>query len=274
MLSDILVPLGADGDGAPVYCVHSASGSCHTYLPLATMLDHRPLIGIEAPGYDDGEVLSGGLAALADAYARVVDVHRKDRPVHLLGWSMGGVLALEMAARLRSTGCPVPLVVLIDAWVPTGEPTPPDPALRARFVAGFAADTLGGVADRTAEILRVCAEEGTGEEAWDRLRAHGWLPDELDSETLDQRFAVFRNNVRALNEHRVQPGHPGPAMVIRGQHSPPETLPWADLIDDVREVTLPGDHYSLWHDAGPTRLATVIGDALRQTSTAALRGPW
>jgi thioesterase domain-containing protein len=262
MLPDVLVPLGPDADDPPLYCVHSASGSCHTYLPLAGLLDHRPVIGIEAPGYDGGEAWTGSLAELAHGYAEVVDVDRKGRPAYLLGWSMGGILVLEMAARLRAAGCPVPLVVLIDAWAPEREPTPPDPLLRARFVAGFTAGTLGGVRDRTTEILPVCEGEETDEATWDRLRAHGWLPDELDSETLDQRFAVFRNNVRALNAHRVEPGHLGPALVIKAADSPPEQRPWPDLIDDVREVTLPGDHYSLWDAAGQSTLAQVIGDAL------------
>ncbi|WP_229402494.1 thioesterase domain-containing protein [Micromonospora okii] len=268
MLPDVLVPFGPDGDGPPLYCVHSAFGSCHTYLPLARLLDHRPVTGIEAPGYDGGEAFPGSLAELADAYAELVDVDRDGRPVCLLGWSTGGVLALETAARLRSGGCPVPLVVLVDAYVPQDEPTPTDRMIRARFVAGFAADTLDRLRDRSAETLRVWEEEGTGEDAWEPLRARGWLPDELDSETLDERFAVFRNNVRALERHRVAPGHPGPVLVVRARDSPPETRRWSELVDDVREVTLPGDHHSLWDADGVSGLARVVSEALARTTTA------
>ncbi|GAA2707137.1 alpha/beta fold hydrolase [Micromonospora olivasterospora] len=272
MLPDVLVPLGADGDGPPLYCVHSATGSCYTYLALAGALDHRPVVGIEAVGYDGDEVVPASLADLADHYAQVVDADRKGRPVCLLGWSMGGVVALEMAERLRALGCLVPLVVLVDARVPEEEPMPADRLIRARFVAAFAPGALGDISARSTETLRVWAENGSGEDGWEPLRARGWLPDELDSETLNRRFEVFRNNVRALNQHRVAPGHPGPVLVIKAKDSPPESRRWSELADDVREVTVPGDHHSLWHDAGLSELTRSIRDALRQVSATRARG--
>jgi thioesterase domain-containing protein len=272
MLPDILVPLGGDGDGPPLYCVHSVSGSCYTYLPLAGALDDRPVIGIEAPGYDGGESSPASLVELADCYAQVVDADREDRPVCLLGWSMGGVVALEMAERLRALGCAVPLVVLVDSRVPKDEPMPAERMIRARFVAGFASDTVDGINARITETLRVWDEHGYGQDAWEPLRAHGWLPDELDSEALDRRFAVFRNNVRALNQHRVAPGRPGPVLAIEAQHAPPERRRWPELIDDVREVVVPGDHHSLWHGANLAELIRVVTDALRRVPAVSARG--
>ncbi len=272
MRPDLLVPLGTDGDGPPLYCVHSASGSCYTYLALAGILEHRPVIGMEARGYDSDEASPTSLADLAVRYAEVVDADRNGRPVCLLGWSMGGVVALEMSEHLRALGCLVPLVVLIDARVPEEEPMPTDRMMRARFVAGITANTLRDVNARITETLRVWAEDRPAEDAWGPVRSHGWLPHELDSETLDRRFAVFRNNVQALNRHRVSSGHAGPVLVIKAHDSPPETRRWSELADDVREVTVPGDHHSLWHDAGLSELARVIRDALRQVSVALALG--
>jgi hypothetical protein len=38
---------------------------------------------------------------------------------------------------------------------------------------------------------------------------------------------------------------------------------WSELACDVREATVSGDHYSLWHGAGLPELGRVIRDALR-----------
>jgi thioesterase domain-containing protein len=270
-VADVLVPLTADGDEPPLYCLHPASGSAYSYLPLASLLDHRPVIGIEAPGYDTDGLPPADLADIAELYVHAIDADRQGRPVCLLGWSMGGVVAVEVAQRLRALGCPVLLTVLVDSRVPDEEPLPDERTMLARFVADFTADAIGDVRARMREILESWPEDVPADAAWGPLRDRGWLPDDVDTETAARRFAVYRRNVLALHRHRVAPGGRGPILAVKAQDSPPETRQWSELATDVRTAAVPGDHYTLWHGTGLVALGRIVGDALRQVSPARSR---
>jgi thioesterase domain-containing protein len=272
---DILLPFTSGGEGPTLYCVHAASGSAYTYLPLNALIDHGPVVGIEAPGYDGEELPPAdlaGLADMADRYARAIDADRAGQAVCLLGWSMGGVVAFETAERLRTRGCPVALVILIDAQVPGDEAVPEERSLLAHFAAGLVPGSLAEISARIEEILRSWPAEVPAAAAWELLGERGFIPAEFDEPTLRRRFAVYRTNVEALQRHRVVPGHRGPVLAITARDTPAGSARWSDLAADVQEVAVPGDHYSIWLGDGLEQLGRVIRDALRHVRPARAEG--
>ena len=52
---------------------------------------------------------------MATDYIEAITVHQPDGPYLLGGWSMGGVVAFEMARQLGERDVAVPLLVLLDA---------------------------------------------------------------------------------------------------------------------------------------------------------------
>ncbi|MFT7836823.1 alpha/beta fold hydrolase [Saccharothrix sp. BKS2] len=130
--TDLLVPLAA-GDGAPTLLLHPAGGGVGPYLGLAAELAARgPVHAVRAAGLLPGERPDDDLPTMVERYAALVD----RPPALLLGWSMGGVLAWELAARFAERGAR-PAVVLVDS---TADPEPGDDRLREQVVAsaGFA----------------------------------------------------------------------------------------------------------------------------------------
>ncbi|MEV6976426.1 amino acid adenylation domain-containing protein [Kitasatospora sp. NPDC093806] len=114
---EVLVVL-REGTGDPLYCVHPSGGSVAWYLPLARALPPgRPVIGLQARGIDGGTD-ADTMAGLAEDYVRQLRTHRPQGPYTLLGWSMGGNIAQEMAIRLTAAGERVELLLL--------EPAVPD----------------------------------------------------------------------------------------------------------------------------------------------------
>lgn len=147
---------------APLFVVHPAGGIAWCYRELARALrPRRDVHGLQSPALDLAQPLPGSIDALADDYARRVAALRPDGPLHLLGWSVGGIIAQAMAVRLRAQRREVGLLALLDAypaecWRAEPEPDAVD-ALRALLaIAGYDPERYPDLRSREAivEFLR------------------------------------------------------------------------------------------------------------------------
>jgi thioesterase domain-containing protein len=103
------------GTGAPLVFVHPIGGEMLPYVRLAQRLGPgAPVFGLQAL---EGEVPFESLEERCAAYADELQ-RSTNGPLYLGGYSLGGVLAMELAAQLRRAGREVRWVFLLDAWVP------------------------------------------------------------------------------------------------------------------------------------------------------------
>nr|WP_272918275.1 amino acid adenylation domain-containing protein [Gordonia sp. SID5947] len=119
----VLLPIRPIGTGAPIFCVHPAIGLSWGYAGLLRHLDaDRPVYGLQIPGVVDGDsVLSyESIDEVADRYLREIRHVMPHGPVHLLGWSLGGVIAHTIAARISAAGGTVASLTLLDSVIPAG----------------------------------------------------------------------------------------------------------------------------------------------------------
>jgi pimeloyl-ACP methyl ester carboxylesterase len=90
------------GEGAPVVLVHGFAGAATNWVEIAPLLarSHRVLVP-DLPGHGHSDALPStpGLAAFADRIAAVAELEGM-LPAHVVGHSLGGVVALRLAARL------------------------------------------------------------------------------------------------------------------------------------------------------------------------------
>jgi 3-oxoadipate enol-lactonase len=91
----------ASGAGPNVFCLHGIGSSSAAFGPqMASLASEMRVLAWDAPGYAasaDPE-LDLDLSGFADAAAATIRAH-VDGPVHLLGVSWGGVIALRLAVR-------------------------------------------------------------------------------------------------------------------------------------------------------------------------------
>ncbi|MCP4657027.1 MAG: non-ribosomal peptide synthetase, partial [bacterium] len=116
-----LVPLRASGSRPPLFCIHAAGGHVACYHALARHLgSEQPVYGLQAAGLEGGGLGPETFEGMAAAYLDELRVVQPAGPYHLAGWSIGGVVAFEMARQLRRQQQEVALLALLDTRAPVG----------------------------------------------------------------------------------------------------------------------------------------------------------
>jgi amino acid adenylation domain-containing protein len=243
-----LVPIQRGGEGRPLFCVHPIGGNVLCYAELSRLLGpEQPFYALQAQGLDGQQAPLESIEAMAALYVEAIRTVQPHGPYQLGGWSLGGVVAFEMARQLQRQGETVELLALIDPTpvVPELEQVEPEPAQLAVLFARDAA-RLTGQTDWL-------PESGEPDAVLQSLLAHGHqtglFPRELGVEQLRALFDVFASNLRALLRYRHQP-YAGRVTVLRASEDMggerAEDLGWGPLASGGLEVAdVPGDHYSV-----------------------------
>ncbi|MGB7414213.1 MAG: SDR family NAD(P)-dependent oxidoreductase [Thermosynechococcaceae cyanobacterium] len=114
----LLVPIQPEGTHLPLFCIHGAGGNILMYRELATYVGNdQPLYGLQAVGLDGGTPITR-LQEMAEIYITQLREFQPDGPYLLLGLSVGGMIAVEMANQLRQQGQEVAFLGMIDSLGP------------------------------------------------------------------------------------------------------------------------------------------------------------
>nr|WP_064569436.1 non-ribosomal peptide synthetase [Gordonia sp. LAM0048] len=119
--SDVVITLRGEGARAPLFCVHPAGGLAWFYGGLAPHLRDRPIYGLQDPHVVTGEPSVTDARELARRYVEEIRRVQPRGPYHLLGWSVGGVIAHAMATHLVELGEGVAYLGIMDSR-PEDEP--------------------------------------------------------------------------------------------------------------------------------------------------------
>ena len=112
-----LVPIKTTGDGKPLFLVHPITGDVSYVYQLSPYLsDHQSLYGLRAVGLDGITEPLRSIEAVAAHYIELIIQKQPIGPYSIGGFSLGGVIAFEMARQLKSRGLAVKLVALIDSY--------------------------------------------------------------------------------------------------------------------------------------------------------------
>ncbi|MBV2154733.1 amino acid adenylation domain-containing protein [Kitasatospora sp. SUK 42] len=188
-----LLPIRPTGGRAPLFCVHGGLGFALPFAALAEHLDpEQPVYGLQARGLSDPGPLPTDLGAVAEEYLARIRSVQPHGPYHLLGWSYGGVVAHEMAVRLRAAGERVAFLANLDSYPDdAGGARPSDAEFLADFLTEAGADPAG-----PAEL--------TPQGVAAHLAGAGGPLSGLEPAVLERLLAVMRNNLELFQ--RFTPG--------------------------------------------------------------------
>ena len=112
----VLLPLRRSGRRPPLFCVHPASGLAWPYARLLAMLsDDQPVYGLQARGLISPELAPCTTGQMAADYLEQIERIEPTGPYNLMGWSLGGRVAHEVAVQLQQRGREVALLAMLDS---------------------------------------------------------------------------------------------------------------------------------------------------------------
>jgi enterobactin synthetase component F len=113
----VVLPLRIAHHARPLFCIHPAVGLGWAYTGLLRYLDDKlPVYALQSTGLRGHATLPGNVAQMAADYLAQIRRIQPEGPYRLLGWSLGGLIAHEIAAQLQSHGQQVEFLALLDAY--------------------------------------------------------------------------------------------------------------------------------------------------------------
>jgi thioesterase domain-containing protein len=110
-----ILPLNALGSGMNLFCLHPGYGLVSEFQPLATALDGVATAhGVQSPIYSDPGWRADSFDAMAADYVDRICRIAPEGPICLLGWSLGGRLAISMARHVAIRKRELAFVGLVD----------------------------------------------------------------------------------------------------------------------------------------------------------------
>ncbi|MBP0029089.1 thioesterase domain-containing protein, partial [Roseofilum sp. Guam] len=182
-------------------------------------------------------------------------------PYYLGGWSMGGVVAWEMARQLQTLGQNVELLALIDSYVPSQNQKPIDDAFLINALLGDLAGIFGTeFSISTHELHQLQPSEQLGCILTEAKRLN-ILPREISLKQVDRLFEVFKANLKAIYDYQPQPYWGRVALFSANELE--EDRGWSSLVTGKLETyMIPGDHYGMMRSPHVWVLAQKLGACL------------
>jgi thioesterase domain-containing protein len=115
---DSLVPLKPDGTKVPLYIVHGAHHNVFIFNDLAQRMDReQPVFGLQPKGLNGVAEPHDSIADMAAHYISEMERSNPEGPYALAGFSLGGIVAFEMARQLKDKGKEVTTLAMFDSYV-------------------------------------------------------------------------------------------------------------------------------------------------------------
>ena len=240
---------------APLFILPPAGGLGWCY---AGYLSHLPaqqgVYAVQAEAFSDPQAgFASSLQELAEGYLKLIEKTLAERSLPrrfaLMGWSVGGTAAVQVAALAQAAGALVERVILLDAYPSEQWQGVPAPDEQESFRALL---RMGGLPEPAAdEQLDL---PGTLERLQKAGSAMGYLPEE--------KLGVCLGSMRAsaaLMRGAEQAFFEGDVLLVGVPHEDQPYLDaagWAAHASSFRSVLLEGTHPDL---VNPARLAEVTG---------------
>ncbi|MEU4213054.1 amino acid adenylation domain-containing protein [Streptomyces sp. NPDC026206] len=264
---DVILPIRTGGDKPPLFFLHPIGGSAWMYAGLMRHI-HRdyPIYAVQARGLGHEEELPSSVREMALDYLEQIRSVAPTGPYHLAGWSMGALVAQEIAVLLKGQGEEVGLLANLD-----------QPPVTKDMVS---ADFKGTNREQTLKVLLDFVGRDPGmfgdgpldhDEVMSVLREEGSSLATFDEEVILRIGAVTNNNWRIIAGH-VPEVYDGDLLLIVAAEDPDNGDKVAQTVEgispyvsgrvDTHEVDCL--HRQLFSAGHVATVARILRDKLRE----------
>ena len=236
-----------DSGAAPIFMVHPPGGIVVCYRELAQRCaDDQPFYAIRSRGLHGAEALPATVEEMASDYIEAMRQLRPHGPYQIGGWSLGGIVAYEIAQQLVADGETVERLILLDTTIPEGSSdlVPADQQTNAGLEYGI---------ELTLEELGALNPSEQLPLLWEHAKSLGVLdedaPEEVVQRALEDLKHLFHHHADLVARYQLQPLSV-PVLLFRPREVPfevnvAEDRGWGSLVPDVSVTFVPGHHHSM-----------------------------
>ena len=205
--SPVLVNIQPHGSWPPFFCVHAVGGQVTSYGELSQELgDEQPFYGLQSPPANYFPESDISIEQMATLYNQEIRSVQPVGPYLLSGWSMGGLVAWEMAQQLIKEGETISLLALIDTAPPPKYREAEDRADEISMLARFALDMsrrVGMDPRPLAEQFSQAAAQDQWKMVQETLTSDGVLAPKTAHAEMTALLNVFTRNALAMNNYSL-----------------------------------------------------------------------
>jgi amino acid adenylation domain-containing protein len=194
----------------PLFLIHPVGGDVLCYVPLARALGgKRSIYGLRYIELNESSRFIN-IEHIAESYVALIRQVQPSGPYQLGGWSLGGVIAYEIAQQLNAAGQQVQMLALIDSYTPS-----------------------------LIEKLELEFKDNVSKQILINPNKHFYL------EHPRSKYEVTLSD--HLRRYHPKPYHGQVTLFYASDHQPQDlTLGWGELIrSGLTMHALPGHHYSM-----------------------------
>jgi amino acid adenylation domain-containing protein/FkbM family methyltransferase len=258
-----LVALSRGGSKKPFFCVHGIGGNVLGFADVSIHLGpDQPFYGLQSKGLDGKSEPDVSIEEMASQYIEAVCTVQAEGPYLLGGFSMGGVVAFEMAQQLKRRGEEVELLALFDSRGEYGvaEDETDDASLLFRL--------LGEMLPVSLQQMQALSPDERLNYLIEVAKAERVLPPDIALATIRTLFEITKNNMAALRNY-VPQAYTGRVTLFRAsedlaKQERDESLGWEKLaMGGVEIIPVPGSHNTMILKPNVETLAERLRECLK-----------
>lgn len=258
-----LVPLQPSGSKVPIFCVHPYTGLVLCYRELAQLLGRaQPFYALQSLGIEDEQEPLTRVEDMATLYLAAVREVQPQSPYILMGWSFGGMVALQMAHELKTQGEQVAFLGLLDTY--TLSHLPDEQYISKEVVIELSEETLS----ISLEELRRLPFEQQAVFICKQAKQTNLIPSDIE-----RLLRVQSTNYEAMRNY-LPPPYSGKSVLFRAEKGVlsfsqdvstlEPTLGWAEAITNIELHTIPAYHEHMVYQPHVSILAQKLKDCIEQ----------
>ncbi len=255
------------GKGVPLFCLPGIGGHAFQYRELAARMRADCAIhALQIHDLDAPPTTLDSIEETAAAFSRGIREVQPHGPYALIGYSYGGIVALEIARRLIAAGESVPFLGLLDTYAPGTVVTVPPVKKLGRHIWKLARMSTSHAWQYISARVRRRAREAAFH-IRERRGIHA-------GSALDLEQRIEQTSIRcerAMGRYLAQP-FPGRLTIVRALqlidwmevHDPTGTCGWSSLCEGVDVIDINCEHLDLFNEPHISELAQRLDDVLER----------
>jgi thioesterase domain-containing protein len=193
-LAACIMKLNQGNETRKIFCLHPLGGTVSSYVELASEVEeYAAFYGIQAPALASSLRFSS-IKSLSQHYVQAIKANQPKGPYIIIGWSLGGSLAYEVALQMQSQGEDIAYLGLFDE-APVKASENKEEYCWYQRIKGLFDDSF----DWT-NIENYDQEEGVNLLAEQSMN-NGFAPESVEIEMMQRYFCYLADTSRALNSY-------------------------------------------------------------------------